>query len=1432
MADRIPYPIKGLDETWGASDQPPLTTRLEINMVPEDPTNGKTRGAQRAGLSKWAEEPVVAGEPVREIVTVKGPKDNLVFTEPDPQTTEWTKATESGLEVHMVRGDDLENTYWLEQPNRITKRNRDGEVVWTLSVPAFKHKQFCKVLEVDPFGTVYVAVSSSGDPDDGRLWAYQVPIDEEQPEKLYELALPGFVRHMVWKDGALFLAVNRDAAYQARIQKYLAADTIAPTLETEWDVPYPCNALAVRDDGGVYTASPPFAARGTNPESIDGSGQTAIDWTPYDLKDAPERIWLWCDSTDVAGVGGKNETLSEGERIETWYSKVGKRHFYAVPPGWNGATLHKSAFAGRDVLRFNGGVQTVGSSGDGLITKAYNGGSVEHSGQLAGVPAGMFSNYVDEHAAWAMFMVFRPDASGANVKQAVINNRLSSDISTFEEDYILLNTTNSTTGVPPATNPVNSGKMIAYDSTNQDFVEPGGGSAGQIITSEWNNAPSGACVVSLLFDAGMSIGLPATQGYRSTWRVNGQPIDRWGMESGESVGVNAQILLTSTSLGRHILGSNDFERFKGDVMEIIVLRYNPKGGGELAPIVGPPYPDVPYLAGGDSEIERMEGYLAWKWGIAQSLENNNGMGGQPGAGYIHPFGPGDLNAPPSPLGREVTASQASPEDVAKLNGPYAVLAKWTGGGALTWAYSDGAFGGVGSGVALSETGVYSVGPPAPNASAFKYAGIRRFIDLGASLSVAGSSYVFPNGSFVFPDRHVDIQSDPWFNLWIPVDDPNFSVEPPLTFVKATAWGLDSDMVLQKILILPGDPIPPGASIWVPSTQPEYGDEGAQWPERVYVGARLEQTRTLRIIPSVEGGSGFPTGVFFKIGETTYTSRSTPVKQGEFKSLPNGSDDEDQADIVYAVINGDPDFKPNLIGAPTQPDPLVQAIARGTDIGSGDETVTIKALYPGAQSIFLTGTNTAFAWDSSTFPQASNTNACSSWVIVDFDLESPAPPREVVTLAVAGGFVKKMEPGGTGSFPAGSGSLDQTTDPALDPNGIPFATILFGKIYFSDGKRLLRYTLRTDTLEVFKPRGSGAPPRRIVLMEEWRTRLVTVTSDDRWNYYMSKVGEPDTWDYFPPILSEDQATFGTHPNNTAGSVPDIVNGFVPISDDLALWLCDSTVHRLTGDPMAGGKIDLVHRASGGAFGRAWAIGPTGTVFYYGARGGIFALNPYGGAAVNIADGRIQKRTENIDLALYRPRMQWLYEYGGLLVSLVPYGAGGEVAKHWFWTAKTDRWSEFRFGNSGDTTIQPTALALVDGDGVNDRSDLVGCEDGYLRKFDPTAFDDDGVAIDSRVLIGPIVGAGDDLDARLSGITVVLGSRHHGAHLELYASDEWEDEGAERTRATLKAGRNPVKFDAVSGPAVWIGLRNPHAGQRWSLEAMYSTVQALSDAKERA
>src|SRR6202020_709199 len=88
------------------------------------------------------------------------------------------------------------------------------------------------------------------------------------------------------------------------------------------------------------------------------------------------------------------------------------------------------------------------------------------------------------------------------------------------------------------------------------------------------------------------------------------------------------------------------------------------------------------------------------------------------------------------------------------------------------------------------------------------------------------------------------------------------------------------------------------------------------------------------------------------------------------------------------------------------------------------------------------------------------------------------------------------------------------------------------------------------------------------------------------------------------------------NSTVGVVGDVVTALIPYSDDLLIFGGDHTIYIMTGDPAAGGQIDLVSDAIGMAFGIPWCKDPYGTVYFFSNRTGIYTLVP-GQAPVRIS-----------------------------------------------------------------------------------------------------------------------------------------------------------------------------------------------------------------------
>jgi hypothetical protein len=432
-------------------------------------------------------------------------------------------------------------------------------------------------------------------------------------------------------------------------------------------------------------------------------------------------------------------------------------------------------------------------------------------------------------------------------------------------------------------------------------------------------------------------------------------------------------------------------------------------------------------------------------------------------------------------------------------------------------------------------------------------------------------------------------------------------------------------------------------------------------------------------------------------------------------------------------------------------------------------------------------------------------------------------REAVYLGVSEGSIVKFTGGGSPSaIPTGAGVLT---------SGSPFvqSAVLFGDVFFTDGVKAYVYKVDDDVVEEFASKSAGAPPRRFRLIASWRDRLVLarVPGDD-FNWYMSKQGDPFNWNEVPVVATQRQAVSGSGLTEDRGlgpgDAPDVINALIPWSDDLLIWGGDRSITRVTGDPMAGGQIDLVTTSTGIAFGSPWARSPSGVIYFFGSRGGVWAMTP-NGQVERLTQYTIERRLRDLNLDANKVRLVWNYEDEGLHVIPIAYDlASTTVQPAWFLDVKHGAWFEDLWSSSD---VMPTAVMLADGDAPGDRKVLFGCRDGRVRYWDSASATDDGYRIQSRVRLGPLVPEGGFNETRFSGLAAVLAEGQGGVKFDLFTGDtpsDLEPVG----KGEFHSGRNAPSGHRWTGSSAWVTLRNGDA-TRWGLENL--TVRAYRAGRKR-
>lgn len=370
-------------------------------------------------------------------------------------------------------------------------------------------------------------------------------------------------------------------------------------------------------------------------------------------------------------------------------------------------------------------------------------------------------------------------------------------------------------------------------------------------------------------------------------------------------------------------------------------------------------------------------------------------------------------------------------------------------------------------------------------------------------------------------------------------------------------------------------------------------------------------------------------------------------------------------------------------------------------------------------------------------------------------------RSIVGCVVADGDVHSLSPTAITEATSGGSALSSSVP-------VIFSAEMFGVLYFADGVNTKKWTASTNTVSNWTASAGSFPvnssdyPR---LIEAWNGRIVQAgIKSDPHNWFMTAIGAPTDYDYTPTPEVETQASSGNQ--GPIGKIGDVVMSLCPYSDDLILFGCDHTIYQISGNPAAGGRLDVLSDITGMAFGRPWCRIPDGTLYFFGSRGGFYRLRS-DGAIERVSAGRTEKRFSNIDMDASIIRMAWDDEHIGVWVIVT--SLDGSPSSHFFYDVRNEGFFPIRFG---DNDHNPVAVHTYDGDDPSDRRVLFGGEDGYVRTFYSGSKNDDGTAIDSYVLMGPFVAEAGFLPIVLQEMQAIVDDATDSLSYEIYVGNSAE------------------------------------------------------------
>lgn len=365
-----------------------------------------------------------------------------------------------------------------------------------------------------------------------------------------------------------------------------------------------------------------------------------------------------------------------------------------------------------------------------------------------------------------------------------------------------------------------------------------------------------------------------------------------------------------------------------------------------------------------------------------------------------------------------------------------------------------------------------------------------------------------------------------------------------------------------------------------------------------------------------------------------------------------------------------------------------------------------------------------------------------------------------------------------------------------------------------------YNPNANTLsKLMADSGAGSVPVGCPLICRFRDRVVMAGGSDAPHvWYMSRQGTPTDWDYAD--TDSQRAVAGT--SSDAGTIGDPITALISHSDDYLIFGCTNSMWILRGDPAFGGQIGNVSRNVGVVDKLAWCYGPAGELIWL-SRDGLYMLPPGGqGIPASISRDVLPRELLDIDANMYTVTLRYAYRDRGVHIFISAREA--KSTTHWFFDWRTKAFLPDTYPNS----YEPTTAHEFFSTSAQDGGVLLGCRDGYIRRFYVGQETDDGTTFSSYAFIGPIRLGGDGYhDGRLDEIVGTL------------AEDSGDVDWVVRVGETAEAAISNDAFtsgtwttDGINYKArprsrgAWFTLELNNGGvQRWAIEGVQGILTTL-------
>ena len=332
--------------------------------------------------------------------------------------------------------------------------------------------------------------------------------------------------------------------------------------------------------------------------------------------------------------------------------------------------------------------------------------------------------------------------------------------------------------------------------------------------------------------------------------------------------------------------------------------------------------------------------------------------------------------------------------------------------------------------------------------------------------------------------------------------------------------------------------------------------------------------------------------------------------------------------------------------------------------------------------------------------------------------------------------------------------------------------------------------------VYPGGASGSLPAKAYLGAPWRGRIVLSGNPDLPNqWYMSRVTDP--FDYAYVANDAGSPIAGGEDPSTPGQVGDIVRALIPLGQDYLIFGCATSMWMMSGDPAEGGSLNTIDETVGIFGANSWCLDGFDNLYFWGT-GGIYKIAMQGGAATvdNLTRISLPKLIgdEAADPSTHRVTMEYDREEHGALICITKLSDG--TNSNYFYSFNPV--AEGLYPESYPEECGAYSLFYYAANDTSNIALLVGCKDGYIRRFDPSAKSDDiggtDEAISSYVTFGPLKLASDGREGVIHSLEAFISGGSSGG------TEADSDDIAYKIFAGRSAGDVAEKIVANTNPRI--------------------------------